>query len=69
MSDTTAPEVQSAAMSVEEAARFLGLGQSSIWREIREHRLAARKCGRRTLVMREDALTFLRELPRAGEAA
>jgi excisionase family DNA binding protein len=69
MSETTAPEIQSAAMSVEETARFLGLGQSSIWREIREHRLAARKCGRRTLILREDALSYLRDLPRAAVAA
>jgi excisionase family DNA binding protein len=65
----TATEIEIAAMSVEEAARFLGLGQSSIWREIREHRLAAKKCGRRTLVMREDALAFLRDLPRAADRA
>jgi excisionase family DNA binding protein len=69
MSDTSSSQVESAAMSVEETARFLGLGQSSIWREIREHRLAARKCGRRTLILKEDALTYLRELPRAGIAA
>jgi excisionase family DNA binding protein len=69
MSDTTTPEAATAAMSVEETARFLGLGQSSVWREIREHRLAARKCGRRTLILREDALSYLRDLPRAGIAA
>jgi excisionase family DNA binding protein len=69
MSDSTAPLVETAAMSVEETARFLGLGQSSIWREIREQRLAARKCGRRTLILREDALSYLRDLPRAAVAA
>jgi excisionase family DNA binding protein len=69
MSDTTRPTVEAAAMSVEETARFLGMGQSSIWREIREHRLPAVKCGRRTLVTREDAIAFLRHLPRIGAAA
>jgi excisionase family DNA binding protein len=69
MSDTITPQAETAAMSVEETARFLGLGQSSVWREIREHRLAARKCGRRTLILREDALSYLRDLPRAGIAA
>jgi excisionase family DNA binding protein len=52
-------------MSVEETARFLGLGQSSIWRAIREQRLAARKSGRRTLILKEDALAYVRNLPRA----
>jgi excisionase family DNA binding protein len=69
MSDVTASGVDKAAMSVEETAQFLGLGQSSVWREIREHRLAARKCGRRTLILREDALSYLRDLPRTGVAA
>jgi excisionase family DNA binding protein len=66
MSDTNSAKIEIAAMSVEEAARFLGLGQSSIWRAIREQQLAARKHGRRTLIMKEDALAYLRELPRAG---
>jgi excisionase family DNA binding protein len=69
MSDTPASQIETAAMSVEDTARFLGLGQSSVWREIREHRLAARKCGRRTLILREDALSYLRDLPRAAAAA
>ena len=67
MGETTTPEFEIAALSVAEAARYLGLGQSSVWQAIREQRLSARKNGRRTLVLKRDAISFLQELPRAGK--
>jgi hypothetical protein len=70
MSDTTANEVGFGAMSVSEFARFARIGESLAWKEIREKRLAARKLGRRTLILRSDAEAYLRDLPRrVGEAA
>lgn len=50
-------------MSVEQAARFLGIGRSLIFEEIKAGRLVARKVGRRTVILTEDALTYLRALP------
>jgi excisionase family DNA binding protein len=68
--DTTyAARPAAAGMSVEEAARFLGLGRSLIFNEIKSGRLIARKAGRRTIVARDDALAYLRSLPVAGTAA
>jgi hypothetical protein len=57
------------AMSVVETGRFLGIGRSLTFSEIRAGRLKARKIGRRTIVSREDAVAYLRSRPIAGAAA
>jgi hypothetical protein len=57
------------ARSVREFARRRGIGESSAWKEIREGRLIARKIGRRTLIMDEDEVEYVRNLPRAGAIA
>jgi hypothetical protein len=72
-----APELASAdnaqlsvgGMSLPEACRFIGIGRSLAFSEIRAGRLRARKIGRRTIVTREDAIMYLRSLPIAGAAA
>jgi hypothetical protein len=69
MSETHQTEIVIGAMSVPEFARFARIGESSAWKEIRERRLAARKLGRRTVILREDAEAYLRDLPRVGAAA
>ncbi|MFZ5674405.1 MAG: helix-turn-helix domain-containing protein [Pseudomonadota bacterium] len=51
------------AFSVPEVSRKTGAGQTTIWKNIREGRLPARKLGARTLVLREDLERFLKELP------
>lgn len=56
-------------MSLREACRFIGIGRSLALSEIRSGRLKARKIGRRTIVTREDAITYLRSLPIAGATA
>jgi hypothetical protein len=56
-------------MSIIETGRFLGIGRSLTFSEIRAGRLKARKIGRRTIVNREDAVAYLRSLPIAGAAA
>jgi hypothetical protein len=69
MSDSHVHEIGFGAMSVPEFARFARIGESSAWKAIRERRLAARKLGRRTVILKEDAETYLRDLPRVGAAA
>jgi excisionase family DNA binding protein len=54
------------AMSVEEAAGFLGVGRTSVYAAIADGRLKARKLGSRTLVLTDDAKSFLESLPRAA---
>lgn len=56
-------------MSVEEAARFLGIGRSLVFEEIKAGRLIARKAGRRTIITYDDALGYLNSLPIVRAAA
>lgn len=56
-------------LSVEEAARFLGIGRSLVFEEIKAGRLVARKAGRRTIIAFDDAVAYLHSLPRVGAAA
>jgi excisionase family DNA binding protein len=51
------------ALTVEEAARALGIGRTKLFAEIAAGRLRAVKFGRRTLVPVEDARAFLASLP------
>ena len=51
------------AFSPSEAARISGVGRTTIFAEIKQHRLTARKCGRRTLILEDDLLQWLRTLP------
>jgi excisionase family DNA binding protein len=60
--DTEKP-VQPWAMSVEEAARILGVGRTSVYAAIASGALKARKLGSRTLILEEDARSFLASLP------
>ena len=59
----------SAGMSIEEAARFLGIGRSLTYAEIKAGRLIARKVGRRTIIVHDDAVAYLHSLPVVGAAA
>ena len=51
-------------MSPEEAARVAGLGRTLIFAAIKDGKLVAHKCGRRTLVFADDLRSFLDALPR-----
>lgn len=50
-------------LSVEDAAKSIGISRNKIFREIREGRLTARKIGRRTIVTDEDLRAYLSSLP------
>ena len=57
-------------MSIEDLVAASGLGRTSIYAQIREGRLVARKCGKRTIILSSDAEAWLKNLPRlGGEAA
>ena len=51
------------AYSLEQAGHVSGLGRSALYIAVRERRLVARKCGRRTVVLRPDLEAFLAALP------
>jgi excisionase family DNA binding protein len=57
------------AYSVRQAMAALGVGRDTFYRLIKEKRLIARKCGRRTLILAEDLQAFTRTLPKIGDAA
>jgi excisionase family DNA binding protein len=51
------------AYSIDEVAGLSGICRTLIYAEINNGRLSARKCGRRTLVFRQDLLGWLDLLP------
>jgi excisionase family DNA binding protein len=50
-------------LTVPEAAALSSLGQTSIYKAIREGRLRIRKYGTRTIIRRVDLASFLENLP------
>jgi excisionase family DNA binding protein len=50
-------------LTVPEAAALSSLGQTSIYKAIKEGRLRIRKYGTRTIITRTDLATFLENLP------
>jgi len=58
----TRPEGQRA-YSIEQFAREEGIGRGTVYAEIREGRLRARKVGRRTIITAEDAAAWRNNLP------
>lgn len=55
------------AYTIPEAAEASSLGQTSIYKAIKEGRLRIEKYGTRTIVRRIDLAAFLRNLPDANE--
>jgi excisionase family DNA binding protein len=53
-------------LSISEACAFAGIGRTKIYQAISEGSLKARKCGKRTLVLRGDLRDFLASLPGAA---
>jgi excisionase family DNA binding protein len=52
------------ALSIPEVCKISGLGKTKIYDAIKRGHLVARKYGRRTVVLYEDLVEFLRNLPR-----
>lgn len=57
-----------AAFSIPEVMAMTGLGRDKVYAVINEGLLAARKCGRRTLITAADLQAFLEALPMIGRA-
>ncbi|HLO75360.1 MAG TPA: helix-turn-helix domain-containing protein [Magnetospirillum sp.] len=51
--------------TVEETAVWSGIGRTTLYKEIKAHRLIARKCGDRTIIRREEAIRWMASLPPA----
>jgi excisionase family DNA binding protein len=54
---------QKLAYTIEEAATAAGIGRTLIFEEIRNHRLVARKIGRRTVILLKDLDAWLETRP------
>ena len=54
---------QKLAHSIDDVVALSGLGQTTIFAEIKQRRLLAHKCGRRTLILKDDLLKWLSTLP------
>jgi excisionase family DNA binding protein len=55
---------QREALSIAEAGAAAGIGRTKVYEAIAEGKLQVRKCGKRTLVLRDDLREFLTSLPR-----
>lgn len=66
MSEIAAPAAK-LAYSVKEVVALTPFGERTIYREIAEGRLKARKRGSSTFILAEDLADFLKSAPEAGE--
>jgi len=57
------PAMEKLGLTVPEAAELSSLGQTSIYKAIKEGRLRIRKYGTRTIIIRADLQSFLETLP------
>jgi hypothetical protein len=51
------------AMSVSEFCRWASCGKTKLYAELKSGRLVARKLGAKTIILRDDAESWLRSLP------
>jgi excisionase family DNA binding protein len=58
--------LQREALSIAQACAVAGIGRTKIYQAIATGSLKARKCGKRTLVLRDDLRDFLASLPVAA---
>ncbi|MHC2584185.1 helix-turn-helix domain-containing protein [Bradyrhizobium diazoefficiens] len=53
-------------LSISEACAMAGIGRTKVYEAIATGSLKARKCGKRTLILRDDLRRFLASLPSAA---
>jgi hypothetical protein len=68
MSNPINTEQHKQAISLNEFGKRYSLSIATVFRLIRDRKLEARKCGRRTLITAEAEQTWVDSLPRAGGA-
>jgi excisionase family DNA binding protein len=56
------------AMSIDQFCQRYEIGRTTAYAEIKEGRLRARKCGKRTVIVDDDAEDWLQQLPVIGGA-
>lgn len=54
-------------LSIEQASQKLGIGKTLLYREIKDGRIKALKCGRRTLIPLPALESWIDKLPQAEE--
>jgi excisionase family DNA binding protein len=59
-------ELQRELLSIAEACAVAGIGRTKIYQAITDGSLKARKCGKRTLILRDELRNFLASLPGAA---
>lgn len=63
ISNNTRAAAEKLAFSIADVVSLSGLCRTLVYSEIRAGRLRARKCGRRTIILRCDLEAFLQKLP------
>jgi excisionase family DNA binding protein len=58
--------IQREGLSISEACAMAGIGRTKVYEAIATGSLKARKCGKRTLILRDDLRQFLASLPSAA---
>ena len=56
---------QTIALSIPKASMLSGLGRTTLYAAIKSGALVARKCGKRTIILRSDLIIYLSSLPAA----
>ena len=56
--------IRKLAYSIRELAQMSGLGRSLLYEEVKAGRLIVTKVGRRSIILYDDALTWLARLPK-----
>ena len=57
------------ALSVKETCKLSGFGRTTFYKLLKSGKITAHKCGRRTIVLRDEFEQELKSLPRAGRAS
>jgi excisionase family DNA binding protein len=55
--------VEREGLSISEACAMAGIGRTKIYQAINDGSLPARKCGKRTIILRSDVFRYLASLP------
>ncbi|MEP9354869.1 helix-turn-helix domain-containing protein [Xanthobacter sp. KR7-65] len=61
-------DLEPAALDTATAARYIGIGKTMLFEEIKAGRIPSRKIGRRTLILRNDLDAWLAAIPARNAA-